>query len=307
MGRILCLRWSSMDTLGFGDVVTGWQLDAPALAAIAVPAWYYVRGVRRLAARGRGWSGARWAALAIAVLAAIVATQSGVGRYDTERLTVHMVQHLLLGMVVPFAIVCAAPLTLALQSGGPGTRRLLRTALRHPVARALTHPVVTWLVFGGGMVALYLTPLLGLAARNDAVHLAVHVHLVAAGCLFLAGLVGADPSPRPMPYGARLLAALTAVPFHAFLGLALLSAAEPLDPAYPDLADQRAAGGLLWGMGELFTLAVAAVVVRRWYLADQREGRRLDRRADRAAARREAETGAAQDAAEATTLGSGPR
>ena len=101
------------------------------------------------------------------------------------------------------------------------------------------------------------------------------------GCLFLAGLVGADPSPRPLGHGARLLSVLTAVPFHAFLGLAILSARAPLAPvAYPSLSDQRTAAGLLWGMGELFTLAVAAVVVRRWYVADQRAAVRADRRAD---------------------------
>ena len=90
----------------------------------------------------------------------------------------------------------------------------------------------------------------------------MHTHVLASGTLFLAGLVGADPSPRPLAHGARLLSVLTAVPFHAFLGLAMTSASAPLAPrAYPSLSDQRTAAGLLWGMGELFTLAVAAVVL----------------------------------------------
>ena len=267
--------------VGFGDVVTGWQLDPAALLLTVVATAAYLRGVADLARRGHRWPRSRLAALGVAVAALVVATQSGLGRYDGERLTVHMVQHLLLAMVVPFAIVCSAPLTLALQSGKPGTRLLIRRALHHPVSRVLTNPVVTWVVFGGGIVLIYLTPLLELSARNDLVHVTVHAHLVAAGCLFLAGLVGADPSPRPLGHGARLLSVLTAVPFHAFLGLAILSARAPLAPvAYPSLSDQRTAAGLLWGMGELFTLAVAAVVVRRWYVADQRAAVRADRRAD---------------------------
>ncbi|MCU1353085.1 MAG: hypothetical protein JWM05_2294, partial [Acidimicrobiales bacterium] len=85
------------------------------------------------------------------------------------------------------------------------------------------------------------------------------------------------------PFGARLLAVLVAVPFHAFLGLAILSAARPLAPAaYPSLADQRTAAGLLWAMGELFTVGVAAVIVARWYASDQREANRADRRAEAA-------------------------
>ena len=38
-------------------------------------------------------------------------------------------------------------------------------------------------------MAIYLTPLLDLSVRNDAVHLVVHAHVVASGALFLAVLV----------------------------------------------------------------------------------------------------------------------
>ncbi|MGI8756498.1 MAG: cytochrome c oxidase assembly protein [Acidimicrobiales bacterium] len=269
------------DRISVGDVVTGWTFEPAAAVVLVVAAGAYVGGVRRLARRGRAWPAVRSLAWGVAIVTAVMATQSGLARYDDERLTIHMVQHLLLGMAMPFAVVVAAPLTLILQSGRPGTRSLVRRCLNHPAARLVTHPVVTWGLFGGGLVALYLTPLLGLAARNEAVHLAVHAHLVVTGSLFLAGLVGADPSPRPLAHGARLLAALTAVPFHAFLGLAMITASRPLAPqAYPSLSDQRTAAGLLWGMGELFTVAVAAVVVRRWYVADQRAAARADRRAD---------------------------
>ena len=274
-----------MADIGFGDVVGGWEFDPASLLVTVAGTVAYGRGVRDLHRRGHRWSVGRSCSFGAAVMALVVATQSGIGRYDDERFTIHMIQHLLLGMVVPFALVCSAPLTLALQSGRPGTRLLVRKALHHPAARLVANPVVTWVLFGGSLVAIYFTPLLALSARNDWVHLAVHVHLVTVGSLFLAGLVGADPSPRPLPHGARLLSALTAVPFHAFLGLAMLSAAAPLAPsAYPSLTDQRTAAGLLWGMGELFTLAVAAVVVRRWYVADQRAAHRADRRADAALA-----------------------
>ena len=84
-----------------------------------------------------------------------------------------------------------------------------------------------------------------------------------------------------------LLAVLTAVPFHAILGMAMLSARRPFAPAeYPSLSAQRDAAAILWVVGELFTLAVAGVVVARWYRADQRAAARFDRRADQLAATR---------------------
>jgi len=263
------------------DLLLGWQLDPASLLLVGLTGALYAVGVRRLAARGRRWSPARTAALAGALTVAVVATQSGIARHEDARLWVHMVQHVLLGMVVPLLLVLAAPLTLALQSANPATRRSLRSALRSRPAHLLTRPVVAWALFGGGLVAIYLTPLLELSVRNDAVHLLVHAHVVVSGALFLAVLVGVDPLPGRPPYGARLLALLVAVPFHAVIGVALLSSGSPVAPeAYPLLSDQRTAAGLFWGTGELFTLVVAAVIARQWWVDEQRAAARDDRRAD---------------------------
>lgn len=265
------------------DLVVGWQLDPAVLLLVGLTGALYAVGVRRLAARGRAWSPGRTAAMAGALTVAVVATQSGIARYEGDRLWVHMVQHALLGMAVPLLVVLSAPLTLALQSAGPATRRTLRSALRSRPAHVVAHPIVAWALFGGGLVVIYLTPLLGLSARNDVVHLLVHAHVVMSGALFLAVLVGVDPLPGRPPPGARLLALLVAVPFHAVIGLALLSAGSPVAPdAYPLLSDQRTAAGLFWGTGELFTVIVAGIVLRQWWVGEQRAAAREDAALDRA-------------------------
>jgi putative copper resistance protein D len=210
-----------------------------------------------------------------ALVAGVVATQSGVARYEDSRLWVHMGQHVLLGMVVPLLFVLAAPLTLALQTARPGTRRLLRRALHSRPAKVLTHPLVGWTLFGGGLVVLYLTSLLDVAARDPFVHLVVHAHVVLIGILFLAPLVGIDPLPTRLPYAARLLALLAAVPFHAVVALAMISAHEPIDPiTYPLVEDQVMAAALFWGTGEIFTVIAAGIVMRQWWAAEQRAARR---------------------------------
>jgi cytochrome c oxidase assembly factor CtaG len=261
------------------DLLTGWGLDSAAALAMVGTGGLYMLGVRRLAARGRRWSPARSTAMAGALVAGILATQSGVGRYEGTAFWVHMVQHLLLGMVVPLLLVLSAPLTLALQTARPATRSGLRRLLHHPVTVVLTHPLVGWCLFGGGLVAIYLTPLLDLANQNDLVHLAVHTHVVASGVLFLVPLVGVDILPRRLPHPARLLALLAAIPFHAFVALAMLSSSTPLAPdAYPSLDDQRTAAALFWGAGEIFTLVAVGIVVRQWWVAEQRASAREDRR-----------------------------
>ncbi|MGI8661906.1 MAG: cytochrome c oxidase assembly protein [Acidimicrobiales bacterium] len=244
----------------------------------------YAIGVRRLARRDRHWPHRRTAAALGAAIAMSIA-----GLASDSTFFAHMVEHLLLGMVAPLLLALAAPVTLMLQAGGPRTTRIVRRALHWRPLVALTHPIVGLALFGASLVALYLSPLLEATQRDGALHVAVHVHLVVVGSLLVMPLVGVDPIPRRTPFGARLLTVLVAVPFHAFLAVALLSAREPVAPdAYPDLADQRRAAALLWASGELFTLAVAAIVFRAWLVAERREAARHDRRLDHALPAREA-------------------
>ena len=231
------------------------------------------------------WPRVRSAAAVAAIVAAVIATQSGVATYDASSLTAHVIQHILLGMVVPVLAAASAPITLVLQAADPATRQVVRSALHHPMIRLLSRPLLGFAVFGGSIVVLMFSPLLDAAARNGAVHLLVHVHIVFAGALFAWPLVGADPVPSRPGHGARLLIVLAAVPFHAFVGAALLTAGAPILDSYPSLADQRRAAGLLWGAGELLTVAVAGIVSTDWYRAEQRAGRRADRRLDHDLAR----------------------
>ena len=239
----------------------------------AVLAVGYGAGVRRLGRRSRGWP--MWRSLAFGAgvitlaVSALVPERSFVG---------HMASHVLLGMVAPLLLALSRPVTLGLQSADRSTRRRLLRALHSRPARTVAHPLVGFALFGATLAALYLSPLFPLSLQNPVVHAAVHLHFLAVGCLFLWPVVGADPLPRHVPYGARILAVLAAVPFHAFLGMALLSSAAPLAPAvYPSLSDQHAAAGLLWASGEVMTLVTAAIVLRAWMDADERHAARLDR------------------------------
>ncbi len=270
------MRALGIDSVSYPDLIFDWTFDpAAALTIVMLGSTWLVLRRRR-----PGWPAGRTVAAVAALAAAIVATQSGVATHDTTSLTAHVLQHVLLGMVVPVLAALAAPITLVLQAADPATRRVVRAGLRHPLAGAITQPLVGFVAFGASLVAITFSPLLDVAARNDAVHLLLHVHLVLVGSLFVWPLVGVDPVPGRPGHGARLLIVLASVPFHAFVGVALLSASTPVFDAYPSLPDQRRAAGLLWGAGELFTLAVAAVVFRDWYRADQRAGARHDRSLD---------------------------
>ena len=63
---------------------------------------------------------------------------------------------------------------------------------------------------------------------------------MAAGALFMWPLVGVDPIPGRVPFGARILTVMAAVPFHAFLGLALISTTTALAPGVVPVARRSA-------------------------------------------------------------------
>lgn len=237
-------------------------------AALGAYGW----GTRRVRRR---WPAARTAAMSAGALVVF-----GSLLLDGEaRFTTHATQHLLLGMVAPALFALAAPVTLALQAGGPRTRRRLRRVLHSRAAAVAAHPLTGWSLFGGSMLALYLTPLYRLSLEHEWLHEALHLHFLAAGALFFWPVVGVDPVPRRLPHGGRLLVVFLVVPFHAVLGMALLAAREPIAPRHT-LADHRAGAGLLWIAGDLLGLVAALVVAAQWMAAEDRQAAREDRRAD---------------------------
>jgi putative copper resistance protein D len=244
--------------------------------AVAAAAVAYVVAVRRVVAKGRRWPPSRSWAWAAALAAALATLPVGDASF-----TRHMVEHVVLGMAVPLLATLAAPITLVLQGGGPATRATLRRVLRSRVGRILGNPVVGFAAFGVSLAVLYLTPLLEASVEHDVVHALVHAHLVLVGMLFLVPLVGVDALPHQPPFAARLLALLLAVPFHAFLALALATADEPVAPdVYPSIDDQRSAAAVLWASGELFTVVVGGIIFWRWWTAEARAASRESHDAD---------------------------
>lgn len=277
----------------FRTVVLDWQPDPAMVLLLVLAAGLYWGGVRRLGQRAapRRWPPARSAAFGTGLATIAFATSSGLARYDTVLLSLHTVQHVLLGMLAPMLLALGAPVTLALQASGRPMQQVLLKAVHHPVIAALTSPVVAWVLFGGTLFALYFSPLFELSLRNDVVHQAVHVHFLVVGGLFCWTAVGLDPMRRRIGHPARLLFVLLAVPFHAFLGLAVLSSdTHPLGGAVYGavdrswgstlIADQHVAAGVLWAVGDLFGVLAGAVVVAQWMTADARRQAREDRRLD---------------------------
>jgi len=268
-------------------LLTDWSLDL-AFPVVIVVAAAYVVGLRRLDARGRAWPAARTVAFLSGLAVILIATESGLAAYDRVLFSLHVVQHVLLAMVAALLLVLGAPVTLALQASSRPTQQKILRVLHSAPVRVLTHPLTVWVLFGGTLFVLYFTPLYELSLRNDWVHAAVHAHFIVVGSLFLAHVVGIDPIPGALGYGARLLYVAVLLPFHTFIGVALLTTSTVIAAGWYDqverswgaspLSDQRTGAGLLWVSGELFGALAIGLVVRQWMAAEDRAAARHDRR-----------------------------
>ena len=201
---------------------TRWSLDL-AFPVVLVVAALYIVGTRRLGARGRGWPATRTVAFLSGLGVILVATESGLAAYDDVVFSLHIVQHVLLGMVAALLLVLGAPVTLALQAGSRTVQRRLLRVLHSRAVKVIVNPLTAGVLFGGTLIVLYFSPLYELSLRNGWVHGAVHAHFVLVGVLFMAYVVGLDPIPGALGYGARVLYLVMLLIFHTFLGVELIS------------------------------------------------------------------------------------
>ena len=110
------------------------------------------------------------AGVRVGALALAVALWPALDAAADRRLTAHMGEHLLLGLVAPALLALGAPVRLALGGLPPPGRRAVGRALHHPVVRALTRaPVATALVVGATVV-VHLPGAVDAGERSAALH-----------------------------------------------------------------------------------------------------------------------------------------
>ncbi|MFE7572691.1 cytochrome c oxidase assembly protein [Streptomyces sp. NPDC057539] len=256
----------------------------------------YGWGVLRLRRRGDSWPVGRTIAFVLGVLTVALVMCTKLNDYGMVMFSVHMVQHMIISMVSPILLLLGAPVTLALRAlpvagrGHKGPRELLLALLHSRYVRIVSHPAFTIPLFIASLYGLYFTPLFDFLMESKTGHIAMMVHFLAVGLVFFWPIMGIDPGPHRPGYVMRMLELFAGMPFHAFFGIALMMASEPMVAAYRDppaslgidaLTDQNAAGGIAWAFSEIPSVLVLIALVHQWYRSEQRQAKRSDRAADR--------------------------
>jgi cytochrome c oxidase assembly factor CtaG len=271
--------------------LTSWTFDPLVLVPLAAAAGLYLWGVRALRRRGDPWPPARVAYWFLGLALVFLGSSTFLGVYDRTLFLVPAIQHMLLQMIAPVGLVCAAPMTLALRTLPPRWRRVLLAVVHSRWARFVAHPAVAFALFGLTQFVYYYTALYDVSLTSKWVHDLGHLHFVLVGFLFYWSLLGIDPVPHRPAFVFKFLLVVGMAPIHILLGVPIMMMDALIGGEYylalgrdwgpSPLDDQFIGGAILWGFGDLAAAALIGAFMRQWFHSDERMARRTDRQLDR--------------------------
>jgi cytochrome c oxidase assembly factor CtaG len=251
-------------------VLSRWQFAPVVTGFVVVAAGLYLWGVLRVRRRhpARPWPLWRTAMFLGGLAVVVIATESGIGRYDDVLFWIHMVQHLLLLMVAPPLLVVGQPATLLLHASRNPVHTWTKKTLRSRVVTGITWPPFGAALYLVTIVGTHLTSFMNLVLTNGAVHDGEHALYLAAGYLYFLPLIGREPIRWRVSYPSRIFLLFIAMPVDAFTGLILGSESSNPFPALATgrpswapsaLSDVHTGGAVMWvgGAGLMFALVMA--------------------------------------------------
>ncbi len=241
-----------------------------AVAMIVLP----LRATLRLQRRRRVFF---WDRLALAVLAAAItlAALIGLDGAADSMLSAHMLQHMLIGDLVPLLLVLAVRGPLLVQLVPTSAVRMARRLGLHHVVAFATQPAVAFAVWAGALAVWHIPAAYDRALENEPLHGFEHATFLLAGLLVWTALL--DPLHRGSLAGWRRFGyALALLAASGVLANTLILSYRPLYPLYADatsrpfgltpVGDQDLAG-LLMMLEQLATVGTLAVLSARAQLA----------------------------------------
>ena len=255
-----------------GDLLAGLIQASPFYLLVA----FVVVRSRTLDREGRPVPGYRLGLIAAGVAVGIAADMPPIGTVSEERLSVHMLQHMLIGDLAAFLIVIGmtGPLLQPILVK-PGVRKL----------RWLAHPLVAVPLWITVYYAWHLPVLYQAALHSDVVHATEHATMFTAGLALWMGLLG--PLPKPSWFtGAASAGFVFAVRLiGAVLANVLMWSSSVIYARYAPgeaahnisaLSDQGMAGVVMMAESTVITLSILTWLVLRWASRDTERQELLD-------------------------------
>ena len=184
--------------------------------------------------------------------------------------SVHMLQHVLLGVIAPPLLLLGL------------NREMAAVVARVPGVRAVTEPVPAQVIAGAVMLMWHLPALYEAALYREELHIVEHLTFIGGGVVFWWPIMDATSAHsrwRLSAWGKLLYILVGTFPQDA-VALVLQFSRTPFYEFYTrvprivrgldPVTDQTAAGAILMGFGKVSYLVGAAVIFVRWFNAEIR-------------------------------------
>lgn len=249
------------------DLITQFLLSAPFLIGMLL----YLFALIFSKQKNRSWSGYRTALWVTGSVLCLITVAGPMASAAHQNFTIHMLSHLLLGMLGPLLMAVAAPVTLLLRSLPTRYAKKVTFILRSPFFHFLSNPVVPAVLNIGGLWVLYTTGLYSMMETVIWVHVLVHLHVFLAGYFFAATLLYIDPIPYRYSYLYRSLVLIIALAGHKILSKIIYA----FPPEGVPRAEAETGGMLMYYGGDAVDIIIIIILCYQWY---QSSGRRVDSR-----------------------------
>lgn len=180
-----------------------------------------------------------------------------------ENFMVHMIGHLLLGMLAPLLLAMARPMTLLLRTLKVNQARRLSNFFKSWPVRFWSNPVIASLLNMGGLWVLYTTDLYMLMQENFLLHLFIHLHVFLAGYLFTISMIYFDPTPHRYSFLYRAIVLVFALAAHQILSKYIYA----FPPSGVALREAQIGGMLMYYGGDAIDIVIIYILCFQWYRA----------------------------------------
>jgi len=267
-----------------------WSFDPFIIGSAVFAIWLFVRGAHRRSS-SRPVSLWRYILFSGGVILVVLSLQSPLDPIAEHLFWVHQIQHMMLRVSGPMAIMFSSPAGV-LVSGMPRAMRdrivapIARARMARGLARGLFGPVQATALF---ILALYVWEVPALhdaALLNPALHYLMHVTMLLAGLIFFGVVFDHRDPPKAAAFGARQLMLVAAIVAEIVIGAATTMKPMVLYHAYDiegrlydmlPLADEASGGFLIWVPTSMMFLIAVLLVVHLWNASEVRVWKRIER------------------------------
>lgn len=175
--------------------------------------------------------------------------------------SIHMIGHLLLGMIGPLLMVLSKPVSLLLRTLPNKVARRVTTILKMKPFYLLLNPLFTALLNIGGLWVLYRTELFTLMHHSMLLYIIIHIHIFLAGYFFTASIIYIDKFHRGYSFQFRATILILALAGHQILAKSFYG----YPPANVDKMEAERGSMIMYYGGDFVDISIIIIFCYQWF------------------------------------------